>query len=373
MIAAPFPWKSLDSVRRGDLALLAKMRRATARWIDSAAAEAALRELFREPCDFSIQLRRVTSTPPRVDDSAVAALLAPGERADKRRAFAVVLEQGLAAALASRALKRPTTRVIDPSRPSPTLAGACAAILIAAARRSAHAPLRVIAAGPAHPIVGEVVSIDPMPIAVTFTVLFDRDAYLAQVLAPRSAVEPIADNELDAPALSALGEMPIEVPLVAGVLSMTNAELAALGQGDALLPLTITAHPRNEGDGFRGELLLAPPESDVAFRADLGDGGRLVLRDGPQPVAEEEMIDKDALAQSIGETPVVVRVEVGSAQMSAREWAALGAGDVVAIGKRIGDHVVLRVGGVEVARGELVDIEGEIGVRIVARAGGTVA
>ena len=85
------------------------------------------------------------------------------------------------------------------------------------------------------------------------------------------------------------------------------------------------------------------------------------------------MIDKDALAQSIGETPVVVRVEVGSAQMSAREWAALGAGDVVALGKRIGDHVVLRVGGVEVARGELVDVEGEIGVRIVARSGGTVA
>jgi flagellar motor switch/type III secretory pathway protein FliN len=35
--------------------------------------------------------------------------------------------------------------------------------------------------------------------------------------------------------------------------------------------------------------------------------------------------------------------------------------------------VILRVGGVEVARGELVDVEGEIGVRIVARAGGTVA
>ncbi len=85
------------------------------------------------------------------------------------------------------------------------------------------------------------------------------------------------------------------------------------------------------------------------------------------------MVDRDALAQSIGETPVVVRVEVGSAQMSAREWAQVGAGDVIALGKRIGENVVLRVGGVEVARGELVDLEGEIGVRIVARSGGTVA
>jgi len=44
---------------------------------------------------------------------------------------------------------------------------------------------------------------------------------------------------------------------------------------------------------------------------------------------------------------------------------------VVSLGKRIGEHVVLRVAGVEVARGELVDLDGEVGVRIVARSGET--
>jgi len=367
MIASPFPWRSLDSVRRGDLALLAKVRRAAARVIDADSAERALREIIGD-CALSIRVRRVASTPPRVDDSAIGALLAPGERADRRRAFAVIVEQALGNALAARALKRPTARVIDPARPSPSLAGAVAAILVAVARRNALAPLRAISAGPAHAIVGEVVSIDPMPLAVTFTVLFDQDAYLAQVLAPRSAVEPIADFDLDARSLGALGAMPIEAPLVAGLLATTPAELAALAHGDALLPLTIARAPSG---GFHGELLIAPPSSDAAFRADLGEDGRLVLREGP--IAEDDMIDKDALAQSIGETPIVVRVEVGCAQMSAREWAALGAGDVVALGTRVGDHVVLRVGGVEVARGELVDVEGEVGVRIVARSGGTVA
>ena len=76
---------------------------------------------------------------------------------------------------------------------------------------------------------------------------------------------------------------------------------------------------------------------------------------------------RDALVDAVGEVPVVVRVEIGTAEMRAREWAALGAGDVVALGRKIGDGVTLRVGGVTVARGELVDLDGEVGVRILGR------
>ena len=75
----------------------------------------------------------------------------------------------------------------------------------------------------------------------------------------------------------------------------------------------------------------------------------------------------DALVDAVGEVPVVVRVEIGIAEMRAREWAALGAGDVVALGRKIGEPVTLRVGGVAVARGELVDLDGEVGVRILGR------
>jgi flagellar motor switch/type III secretory pathway protein FliN len=55
--------------------------------------------------------------------------------------------------------------------------------------------------------------------------------------------------------------------------------------------------------------------------------------------------------------------------MRAREWASLSPGDVVALGRRIGEAVTLRVGGVTVARGELVDLDGEIAVRILGREG----
>ena len=79
------------------------------------------------------------------------------------------------------------------------------------------------------------------------------------------------------------------------------------------------------------------------------------------------MDGKDALSESMSDVPIVVRVEIGTAQMPAREWAKLGTGDVVTLGKRIGEHVVFRIAGEEVARGEHVEVEGEIGVRIVAR------
>jgi flagellar motor switch/type III secretory pathway protein FliN len=190
----------------------------------------------------------------------------------------------------------------------------------------------------------------------------DNDAYLAYAFAPRSALELLREPELDANSLAAaLGAALLDVPVVGAILTLTVDELAALSPGDALFPVD------------RDNMWLSPETSDVGFTVSIAEGPELVLRDGPHPLLEEKIVDKDALAQALGDTPVVVRVEIGLAQMTAREWAALSSGDVIALGKRIGEHVVLRVGGVEVARGELVDLDGETGVRIVSRSGDTVA
>jgi flagellar motor switch/type III secretory pathway protein FliN len=58
--------------------------------------------------------------------------------------------------------------------------------------------------------------------------------------------------------------------------------------------------------------------------------------------------------------------------MLAREWAAMGEGDVIALGHPVGHSVLLRVGSQIVARGELVDVDGEVGVRVVERFGSPV-
>ena len=71
----------------------------------------------------------------------------------------------------------------------------------------------------------------------------------------------------------------------------------------------------------------------------------------------------------LADVPLVVRVELGAAELSASAWADTRPGDVIALGRGIGEPVVLRVSGTEVARGELVVIEGELGVRVLSRAG----
>jgi flagellar motor switch/type III secretory pathway protein FliN len=64
---------------------------------------------------------------------------------------------------------------------------------------------------------------------------------------------------------------------------------------------------------------------------------------------------------------VSVRVEIATAMMTAREWASLGPGAVVQLGQRVGNPVTIRVGGIAIASGELIDIDGEVGVRILSR------
>jgi flagellar motor switch/type III secretory pathway protein FliN len=53
--------------------------------------------------------------------------------------------------------------------------------------------------------------------------------------------------------------------------------------------------------------------------------------------------------------------------LTAQEWADLGPGGVLATGVKLGAPVVLRAGGVAIARGELCELDGEVAVRILER------
>ena len=88
------------------------------------------------------------------------------------------------------------------------------------------------------------------------------------------------------------------------------------------------------------------------------------------PESEAAASSAQATAQVLEEAPVVVRVELGAVEMTARKWASLAEGDVMTLGRRLGEPAILRVAGVEVARGELVIVEGEMAVRITKRTSG---
>ncbi len=210
------------------------------------------------------------------------------------------------------------------------------------------------------------------------TVLVGDDAYAARVVlrgTPALSAPPAAWN---ARALFSLGAMPIAMPVVACASLAQLSDVAALRVGDVWLPGTWPLELARDGESsasLRGPVILAAPGATCGARARLVEGGRLVLSGEADDVcaAEADMTEpygEGALLETVGDVPVVVRVEIGEAQMTARDWASLRKGDVITLGRRVGEQVVLRVGGVAIARGELVNVDGEVGVRIAERVAG---
>jgi flagellar motor switch/type III secretory pathway protein FliN len=281
------------------------------------------------------------------------------------------LEGALACTLVALALKRPVPKLMSPGVVPETTWGAVAAIVAATLRR-AHAgtALEVRRANPTAAFEAGLLHPGSDAIAVTMTVLVGDEAFAARAVfggGALGAVPPEDARRWGRAALASLGATPLGIPIVACAVEMTVAGVAALGPGDVLLPGEWPVD-----SGLNGEVWLAGPDSETGVRVALVGGSGIVLRGERQPLCATEgtMTDEGgraALVDAIGDVPVVVRVELGEATLSAREWASLAPGDVVGLARRVGEQVLLRIGGVPVARGELVAIDGEIGVRIVTR------
>jgi type III secretion system YscQ/HrcQ family protein len=80
----------------------------------------------------------------------------------------------------------------------------------------------------------------------------------------------------------------------------------------------------------------------------------------PAPPPEAEALNDSLLR----ELPVQVTCEIGRVTLSAREILELRPGSVLPVGRPLAGPVDLTAGGRVLAHGELVDVEGEIGVRI---------
>ena len=285
----------------------------------------------------------------------------------------LLAESALATAVVARAIRRAPPLFHKAEPESAAIAGAFAAVVAAVARRAhSTALLRVVSAGPADELQAKLphAAADLAVIALTVTVA--DDAYAARVILPTRLTRDTPAPGWTRTTLSALGATPLSLPVVATVFETTTLDVASLRPGDALMPPKWPLIRASNGNGWAGPVWLAAPSGLIGVTSEVSDEGRLVLGGDSQAlwIREAEMVESDestALVSAIGEVSVLVRVEIGEARMAAREWAALERGDVVALGRRIGERVVLRVGGVPVATGELVDIDGDVGVRIVER------
>ncbi|MDB4995809.1 MAG: Type secretion inner rane protein [Myxococcaceae bacterium] len=376
--ARPFPWASLDSTTHAAIGARAALRR-FAEHEEASAIVRALEAMTGTRVD--VRLRRVDVTTARggAERALPGAFAIAIEEPDATRTgdaeptqpsarLWVEVEPELATAIVACALRRAAPRVPVAS-PSPRMAGALAAVVAAALRRAQSSrPLRVLAAGLASEV-WPARSEDAIVIA-TVTVVLGDDAFLARVATTRATLDALpsvrredgAGTANAVAALAAVGEVRLAVPVVLAMSLASREELSALAVGDAWMP------GLRGRAGVAGPVLLAAASSDRGARADLGDDGRLVVRDGSEDLS---MAGDNVVSENAAEAPVVVRVEIGAVELPARAWAAVAPGDVVALAHRVADPVVLRANGVEVARGELVEIEGEVGVRILSLTGKT--
>ncbi len=182
-------------------------------------------------------------------------------------------------------------------------------------------------------------------------------------------------GQLSAPAAAvnlAATELPVRLALVLATSLCSRADLDGLQLGDALVPDTWSVDSELQGEG----VLCAPQlESGIQVKVSrdqltvvgpkpLSHEPELDQSESPQRKAAVETSDNDTSHDAVADAPVLIRVEVGSVTMSARQWVELAPGDVIGLGGPLNPRVTLRVAGQQIAQGELVNIDGELGVRV---------
>jgi len=363
----PYPWGALPAVAREAAGALRDVRRAMGAVIDANQLGPALSEIVGAAAQVHVsRVEWATEDAP----SFSAASMALGTLDDVVRIH-LELDVELARVVVARVLGRPV-KLGDPRNAlAAEVQGALGAIVLHVARRAhgSSPPLVPFGSGTWRLAPGE------RRLRVDATVTIDAEAYAARATiglcptAPAAAVDPVV-------LLSSLGRLPITLPLVAAVSLVRASDAFALAVGDVWLPSDgWTAHCEGAPARLVGNAVLAPPCSARGIGVKLGDGGEIVLVGEKTILLDVEATmpspnqDQTATSEVVLDAPLVVRVEMGAVTLTAGEWAALGPGDVIALGRRLHEPVLLRVAGAEIARGELVDIEGELGVRIRERSG----
>ena len=350
MTIRAYPWAALARVPKQRVRQLASANEAVHRAFEPHALARAFSELVGAEVSVELGAFGAARLPARHPEVSL-------ETASVRVTFAA--EPDLVSALLERVLGRPFALARSTPELEPQLAGAFAALVVEAARRVAHEPVTLVPSPLPEESLGAEVTlcVDGRPYAAHVRV---AAAYLPTRVA---ALAPLA-------ALASLGEIALSIPLVAGVSLARRSDLHQLVPGSVFLPgerLWVNARGQ-------GRVVLAGAGAERGVRADGGSNGEIVLRGETLSLAldtaspEGEMADANDLNQTLAdaalEAPVVVRVELGAVSLSANAWAALKPGDVLETGTRVAAPVLLRIGGRAVARGELVDIEGEVGVRV---------
>lgn len=367
-----FPWHELPALRATDVQLERNSRRAVELAFDFEALGPALNQLFLLELNAAgVQRQRITSERKQLGCDFLF------HNPDLH--IFLSLEPPLVALVLRRVLGQPL-RFDNHSAPGPATMGATLAVLSELARRlSKGVPLT-----PDFSF-GQDVSTRIAPGSqrawgVDFWLRLDNAAYrgFASVsLASTAAAAPSSSL-----AATPLGRTPLTLPLVIGRATLTAADYHSLCVGDVLVPedptfpklvnSVVEGTPITDGlnawvclPGASRGLLLSSRNGKLCLAGPTNLSYEVAVSNNQPAGAPETPTSHDApAADVISEAPVVVHLELGAVSLPARSWLDLRVGDVVTSGLPVGKPVTLRVAGEAVAEGDLVTVDGQIGVRI---------
>jgi type III secretion protein Q len=167
-----------------------------------------------------------------------------------------------------------------------------------------------------------------------------------------------------------LGDVGVRLRACVGRARLSAGEVAGLEVGDVILPDELLAERGTEGARWSEARLSARGGAIVVALGREGEGWCVRAVHGARgaeaaTVVEDAMSDAEAVrTEELSEVPVELALELGRIELRVRELAALVPGRVISARIPVGREVELRAGDRVVARGELVDIDGELGVRL---------
>lgn len=369
MPAQPYPFEAWPKVSRDEAALLQRC----ARRLPLASPEAAVAAL-RDVLGASVSARTLPLgfvAPGELHGSLGDPLVAVVLAAPEGGRVAAELDPRLAACVVDRALGGEAGD--DVPEPSAPLGDAERGVL-------AWVAAKAVAVSGARP--WRVAAVVTSPTALAFAV-GDEGAVVwpaeLQLGADRGVVrawigeDTLATRAVEGPAADRLAALPVTLVVEGARGQLSARDVGELREGDVVV-LDETWMIAGDG-GFAGEARVRVAGArrtrwrgtleGSELRIEMVEVGHEAPTHGGSRMEQKEEGGEDAV-ELAGDAPIEVTVELARFTMPLEELSSLRAGEVVTTGAAVGERVTLRAGNRAIGVGELVDVDGEVGVRLLS-------